>query len=251
MSEELDNQGANIVADQANYQQEESGEVKTEGKVADQKTQDQLAKEKSIKDLRERAETAERRNKELEHYLVNSQPKDQPTQKDEEDYDFDIKDDDFIEGKHLKKYVKNLKKELNSTKKQIAEFNQSNAVATAEVRLKSQFNDFDSIVTKENLDKLAASKPSLYRSIISNQDIYDRGYTAYEMIKHSGIISHDYEIEDNRLAANKTKPRSSATAAPQSSDTPLARAGDYDRRVLTEERKEQLLRQVEEAKRNR
>ena len=39
--------------------------------------------------------------------------------------------------------------------------------------------------------------------------------------------------------------------APQTADTPLAKVGDYDRRILTEERKAEIRRQVEEAKRNR
>ena len=117
------------------------------------------------------------------------------------------------------------------------------------MRLKSQFNDFDSVVTKENLDKLASQKPSLYRSILSNPDLYDKGYTAYEFIKNSDILSGQYQEIDRKVEENRSKPRSAANVAPQSGDTPLARVGDYDRRILTEERKDQLRRQVEEAKR--
>ena len=215
----------------------------------EEKTKDQEAKEKSLRDLRERAEAAERRARDLEQYVQQQQQPRQVRQEEDED-DIEIKDDDFIEGKHFKKYVKNLKKELINTKKQIAEFNQQTAVSTAEVRLKSQFNDFDSVVTKDNLERLATAKPSLYRTIMANQDIYDRGYVAYEMIKNAGF-AEDYSQQDQRIEQNKAKPRSSSTAAPQASESPLSRAGDYDRRVLTEERKEQLRRQVEEAKRNR
>lgn len=123
-----------------------------------------------------------------------------------------------------------------------------NAMNQAEMRLKNQFTDFDSVVTKENLEKLAAQKPSLYRTIISSPDVYDKGYTAYEMIKSSGIIADQYQELDRRVEDNRAKPRSAANAAPQSGETPLARVGDYDRRVLTEERKDQLRRQVELAK---
>jgi hypothetical protein len=56
---------------------------------------------------------------------------------------------------------------------------------------------------------------------------------------------------DKRIEQNKNKPRSIANVAPQTGDTPLTKVGDYDRRILTEERKAEIRRQVEEAKRNR
>ncbi len=209
-------------------------------------------KESNMRILRERAETAERRAQELERMVQMNMSQQQTTKMQvDEDDDFDMADDTYVEGKHLKKYVKNLKQELKNTKRQFEEFNQQNALTNAEIRLKNQFNDFDSIVNKENLEKLAAQKPSLYRTILSNPDMYDKGYTAYELIKNGGILTDNYQEFDKRLEENRMKPRSAANAAPQTSDTPLARVGDYDRRVLSEERKDQLRRQVEEAKRLR
>lgn len=208
-------------------------------------------KEANMRILRERAEAAERRAQELERMMQMNMSQ-QQTQKiqvvDEED-DFGISDDTYIEGKHLKKYVKNLKQELRNTKKQFEEYNQQNAMAQAEMRLKSQFSDFDIVVSKENIEKLASQKPALYRTMLASNDIYDRGYTAYELIKNSGIASDQYQEVDRKIEENRIKPRSAASVAPQSSDTPLTRVGDYDRRILSEERKDQLRRQVEEAKR--
>jgi hypothetical protein len=250
MSDELDNQGTQIVAEQANFQQEQP---QPEQKVEEPKKED--TKEQNMRALRQQAEEerrarldTERKLQELEQYVRGQQPQQQPS---EEEDDFDIKDEDFVEGKHVKKPMRKLQKELKETRKKLEEQSQYFASVTAETRLKSQFNDFDTVVTKENLERLAQTKPSLYRTMMSNPDLYDKGYTAYEMIRNSGINSTEYEAEDNRLNTNKTKPRSSSAAAPQAQEAPLARAADYDRRVLTEERKEQLRRQVEEAKRNR
>jgi hypothetical protein len=228
-------------------EQEQNNTQQTSEKPQQQDSQ----KEVNMRILRERAEAAERRALELERMVqMNmSQQQSNKIQIDDSDDDFDVSDDTYIEGKHLKKYVKNLKQELRNTKKQFEEYNQQNAVSNAEMRLKSQFNDFDSVVTKENLDKLASQKPSLYRSILANPDLYDKGYTAYEFIKNSDILSGQYQEIDRKVEENRSKPRSAANVAPQSSDTPLARVGDYDRRILTEERKDQLRRQVEEAKR--
>jgi len=208
-------------------------------------------KESNMRILRERAEAAERRMAELENMVKMNMSQQQTTkiQLADEDDDFDLSDDTYIEGKHLKKYVRSLKNELKNTKKQFEDFNQQQALTHAEMRLKSQFNDFEQIVSKENLERLSQQKPALYRTIFANTDVYDKGYTAYELIKHSGILADQYQDIDKKVEENKFKPRSAANASPQSGDTPLARVGDYDRRILTDERKDQLRRQVEEAKR--
>jgi hypothetical protein len=71
------------------------------------------------------------------------------------------------------------------------------------------------------------------------------------MIRASGLVDDNYNSQDRRIEENRSKPRAAANVAPQGSETPLARAGDYDRRVLTEARKTEILKRVEEAKRNR
>jgi len=236
-------------------------EQTTEQAPAEQPVQEQKSsevavaasdKEQNMRYLRERAEAAERRSQELERIMQMNMNQNQPATKLQiEEEEFDLSDDTYIEGKHLKKYVNNLKKELKETKKRQEDFMRQATVSNAELRLKSQFADFDSVVSKENLEKLSIQKPSLFRSIMANPDIYDQGFTAYEMIKNSGISNNVYEAQDRKIEENKVKPRASAVAGPQAAETPLTRVGDYDRRILTDERKMQLLRQVEEAKRYR
>lgn len=234
--------------DELNTNQDQAQEAIAQQPIQEAQATQETQKESNFRILRERAEAAERRSQELERMIHLNQQQPQP--KVEEDDDMDINDDTYIEGKQLKKYVKKLKQELKETKKTFEEQNQRNAITQAEIRLKSQFTDFDAVVTKDNLSKLADQKPALYRSIMANQDIYDRGYTAYEMLRNSGYIN-EYAQTDKRLEDNRSKPRSAANANPQTGETPLARVGDYDRRVLTEDRKDQLRRQVEEAKKNR
>ncbi len=229
------------------FSQEEQIVEKQQDNIQPQESQ----KETSMRILRERAEAAERRALELERAMQMNMSQQQSTKMQivDEDDDFDLSDDTYIEGKHLKKYVKNLKQELKNTKRQFEEYNQQQAMAQAEMRLKHQFSDFDAVVSRENLSRLQEQKPALYRTILANADIYDKGYTAYELIKNSGILTDQYQELDRKVEENRSRPRSAANASPQSSDTPLARVGDYDRRILTEDRKEQLRKQVEEAKR--
>lgn len=204
--------------------------------------------------MRDRAEAAERRAQELERMMQQNMSQNHSSQKIQlvdDDDDIDISDDSYIEGKQLKKYVKSLKNDLRLTKKQLEEVAAKTAIDQAEFRLKTEFSDFSNVVTKDNIEKLAMAKPALYRSIFANKDIYDQGYTAYEMIKAAGLADDNYQQQERRIEENRSKPRAAAAASPQVSETPLARAGDYDRRILTKERREQILRNVEEAKRNR
>jgi hypothetical protein len=234
------------------FEQQETEIVENTPQPQAPQAQEERQIDYNFRAIRERAEAAERRNAELERILQSSMQKQpSPDQAPIEEEDIDLSDDSFVEAKHLKKYVKSIKSELRATKEKMEEYRKSSSLEQAEVRLKSQFNDFDDVVTQENLKKLAASKPALYRSIMANNDIYDRGYTAYDMIKSSGLIDKVYDQQDKKIEGNKSKPRSAANASPQTAETPLTRLGDYDRRVLTEERKEQLRRQVEEAKRYR
>lgn len=250
MLDELD------TATQQYTQSESEPSVNPTEQIVEPPAQQDSQKEQNFRLLRERAEAAERKSQELERMIQMNMSQNQQSTKlqvVEDDDDIDIPDDTYIEGKHLKKYVKNLKKELKDTKREIREATERTATSQAEFRLKSEYSDFDKIVTKENLEKLQHLKPSLYRSLVANPDIYDRGCTAYDMIKYSPLFDkQEYQQIDQKMEDNRSKPRSAGSAAAgQTGDTPLARVGDYDRRVLTEERKSQLRRQVEEAKRNK
>jgi len=225
---------------------------------APQQAQDKqdTSKEHNMRVMRERAESAERRAQDLERMMMQNSARDSQLQKVEQEVDDtpDISDDNYIEGKQLKKYVRSLRQELKSTKQQFEEERKQLALSTAEMRLKSQFEDFNTVVTKENLEKLARQKPSLYNSIIATKDVYDQGYSAYDMIKASGIANDNYESVDRRIEENRNKPKSASTlSASSGNDSALAKAANYDqgRRILTQADKDRLMRQVEEAKRNK
>ena len=209
-------------------------------------------KEYNMRIMRERLEAAEKRSYELERMIQQNMNQNQASKKIElidEDDGLDIDDDSFAEGKHLKKTVKTVNKKINELK----QLQQQTQLQQIEIMLRNKFNDFDNVVSAENLDRLQREKPFLYKSIINNPDLYEKGQAAYDVIKNSVFYTekNKYEDVDKRIEQNKNKPRSIANVAPQTGDTPLAKVGDYDRRILTEERKAEIRRQVEEAKRNR
>jgi hypothetical protein len=199
----------------------------------------QDSREYNFSIMRERAEQAERKARELEQALLAKQAQ-------SENNELGVDDDGIVEGKHLKKYdktVKDMKEELARTKKQLETF----TTTTTETHLRTKFPDFDKIVTDENLEKLSREKPALYRSILANPDLKDKGETAYDAIQ-TFLQPGKFAAEDKRIAENKLKPRSSATAGSQSSDGPLARVGDFERRMLNKEQRDALWKEMQEAK---
>lgn len=203
----------------------------------------------NLREMRRHLEESNRRARELEEQLKQqrSQALQQNTSPSSNNQmeEMNIGDDELIEGKHLKKYINNIAKQFERKFEEI----QSNTAANqADARLKAQYQDFDQVVSQDNLKSLAAIYPEEYNSLMANPDLYGKAKTAYNMIKNFGIAESQYEDIDRRLADNRTKPRSAASAASQTAQTPLSRIGDYDRRILTEADKERYRLQVANSK---
>ena len=169
--------------------------------ASQQNTANEISKAESMRALREQRDAAERKAAEYERYIQQNMSQQQTTkmQLHEED-DMDISDDNYVEGKHLKKYIKKLEKKIESN----------------------------------------------YRTILANPDLYDKGYTAYELIKNSGIASNnnnDYEDVDRRVAQNQSKPRSASNVAPQVSESPLGEVTNIGRRIISEKQAAEIIRQ--------
>jgi len=238
----------NTPGSQITDQQVQQAEKKQENpEAASESTKEHNIREYNIREMRRRLEESERRAKELEEQVRNQRASKSPSHDHDHSSDdaINIGDDDLIEGKHLKKYVNNITRQFE---KKIEEMHAQSAASSAESRLKAQYQDFDSIVSTDNLKSFQAIYPEEYASMMSNSDLYSKAKTAYTMIKNLGIAENQYHDADRRLSENKTKPRAAASIAPQAADTPISRIGDYDRRVLTEADKERLRRQVADAK---
>ena len=200
-------------------------------------------KEFDFKALRERAERAEQRASDLErHQQELKRSLEGPQQPEEDEYGVD--DDLYIEGKQYKKHLKSIKNELKQTKMQLEQFNNH----ATELRLRSKYKDFDAVVTAENIAMLQQQRPSQFNALQYTPDLYDKGETAYEMIK-SWVIKDNTADADARIAANRTKPRSAATAGPSMSDSPLAKFNDSDRFVMNDTERELTLQRLDAIKR--
>lgn len=225
----------------------------SEPEIAQQVVQAQQdEQERNWRQLREAAQRAEedrrRAERERDEALQLVRQMHNKIQPDtiEEHVDLSIDDSALVEGKHLsavQKHIKNLEAQLKN-------YQQQTTAQTAETRLRSQYNDFDSVVNENNVKTLQSHYPELYATMTSSGDLYNKAVTAYTMIKNLNIGTQDpYASDRARVAQNAAKPRPIGSLN-STGDTPLAKAAVFDRADLTDELKAQLLKEMNAAKRN-
>jgi len=199
-----------------------------------------LIKEKAEKERDEAYNLIQKMKKE---YELKEAPIAEPEPVEEES-DFDISDDEWVEPKHLKKVAN----EIKNLKKQLKSYQTASVSATTESKLKSKYNDFDAVVSKDNVEALVRDYPELGNTLRSNTDLYSQAVTAYTMIKQMGIYKEDKYANDRAKAElNAAKPRPLASVAPQQGDSPLTRANAFAN-GLTDEVKAQLFKEMNEAR---
>lgn len=232
-------------------------EVHTEGEVAQEeqvatvveKTEEAPAisgNEINIRSLRKDKERLERENREkdllLQELIRKNQPKEQVQQQAQVDTsveeDFTIADDDFLEGKHYRSLENRLKKQEAALNK----YRQQSESTTIETKLRSQYSDFDKVVTPENIEALRTSQPELAETIGSGTNLYSSAVSAYKIIKQLGIYVEDNYKTDRDLAQqNSLKPKPLQSVSPQKGASPLEQANAFGQgRVLTQDAKKQI-----------
>lgn len=171
-------------------EQQEAQSQSPESQVQAQEISD---KEINFQRMREKLQRLEQENAEFKSYITKSQSP--------QEEDLGLEDDDIPDGR----LVKRLYKEIDSLKKTY----QADKQATIPDRLKTKFQDFDQVVTKENLEKLQTSEPEVYASIISGSDLYAKSVTAYKALKALGIVKDDpYKPEKEKVLQNHQRPLS-------------------------------------------
>ena len=201
-----------------------------------------------FKTLREARERAEHERDALKSQLDRMQQSETSTHSASQPQDYTIAPDDLVEGKHLSKYdrdIKNLKDQLDNYRQQSIE-------AAVEARVQGQFPDFNSVVSKENIEMLKTAYPEVANTLNSSTDLYSKAVSAYTMIKQLGILTDPAVARQHSLAQrNAAKPRSTASVNAQpGGDGPLSRANAFAE-GLTKENKAALYREMLEAKKNR
>lgn len=202
--------------------------------------------DRNFRALRQKAERIERERDEalrkLQEVEAARQPNPAATQ---EDVEINIGDDDLAEGKHLRKVSTKMKR----LEEELKQYKQQASLSAIEIKLKSQYPDFDKVVSKDNIEALKDSYPELAATLSASSDVYATAVSAYTMIKKFGIAQEEapYDAEKILAQRNAAKPRPLASVSPQQGDTPLSRANAFAN-GLTDELKAQLRKEMEDAR---
>lgn len=239
--------------DVEDIEQSESDQVLEVDETAYTAPQVESSKEQNLRFLRERAERAEREREEMMKYVMSLQQNQQsPIQKEkpvqeEPDFSLQVDDDALIEGKHAKQ----LAQEISSLKKTLKQYEQQskrNDQQTIEMKLQSQFPDFNQVVTHDNLVKLRQINPDLADTILRNDDQYKQAKLAYEMVKQFGIYQDQSSVVEQALAKrNVNKPRPISSISPTQSDSPISKVNAFANAPLTKEFKRNLYEEMVQA----
>ena len=207
--------------------------------------QPKVGPQESFSRLRKERDEMARR---LAAYESNQQQQryEQPKQAIEEEPEFNINDDDLVEGKHLQQYVKKMKK----LEAQLYQQQAVNTAAMAQAQLRTKFPDFDRVVNEDNIEQLKYAYPELANTLNSSTDLYSTAVSAYTMIKNLGIApKEDYMAQKAQAQKNAAKPKPLASVSPQQGDSPLSKANAFAN-GLTEDLKKQMIKEMNEARRN-
>ncbi len=152
------------------------------------------------------------------------------------DEELDLADDDISTVGITKKL---LKKQQDKFDEVVQQMKQREALSV-EDRLRSKFNDYDSVVNKENLESLFVTAPELVKMLKANKDEpYEQALAAYKLLKKFGVSSDD----SAQLKENQTKPRSVNSVGQTSA---LSQANAFSR-GLTPDLRKQLFQEMKEA----
>lgn len=194
-------------------------------------------KDYNFRQLRESKKQVERELLELRE-MVNHLASGKSNAPAQETDDWEVGDEDLVEGKHVKKLYSKIERMLS----------ERDAVTT-EDRLRSKFPDIEQVVSRENLEKLKKTEPEIYASIISSSDPYARGVSAYKTLKAMKIYTGDDPSHMDKEKAAKNHARPMSTQAIKGHGA-IHEANAFAN-GLTPELKKQLLKEMVEASKAR
>lgn len=216
----------------------------------------------SWKELREKAELAEKYQRERdEYYRMLKQIEEQaylhqqslqsrPTEPDEEDsFDYNaIPDDELLSGKDLKKVITKQQKSLQRMQEEMLRNQKIAQEKIIENEFKSKYNDFYEVLNSDNISKLREIRPGLARSLHHNPDLREKAEETYLAIKDLGIYRKDEFVQQKEYAQkNFAKPRSVNSVAPQTGDTPLNQANAWSNGLTKDLQKKLYQEMLEKA----
>ena len=210
----------------------------SEGQSPDSQERSEPQRGSSEYNFREMRRIIERQQYEIDELKTSRQQPEEP----EEPEEF-IPDDEIPNARQVRKLI-----EKEAHKKAQALLKQRD-LERYEQRLKQKYNDFDSVVTKENVEELVHGNQRLLNQLVrlNKEDPEEASELAYELIKKSAFWSEKARKPSKgdelkkKAAANSAKPVSSSAIG--STPTPLQSVSNF--KMLSDEEKHKLWREME------
>jgi hypothetical protein len=193
--------------------------------------------------------SAEKRLKEIEARSAYSHQTPISHNSTDGDDDIGADPDDYLQVKHFKKNTSKLSSKLSDNERRLQELNDRIERYEAQASLRD-IKDFDEVVTDENIATLRRLYPEDVEAVMSSPNLKNKAKAMYNMINKYGIAPKDLKASEEKINKNKSKPVTPGTSG-QTPQTPLSKLNDYDRREMTEERRQQILAHLEQVKRGR
>jgi len=228
----------------------EPEEVDTSPAYAAPEPEPESAAKKSFRELSAAKKKAERERDEYRQLLAEMQAarNPAPVAPVEEDDNFNLGDDDIAEGKHISKVDKRAQNKIKALEQRLQKYERETAESRAETRLRTQYPDFDKVVSRENIELFAQAYPDVAQSLNANPDLFSKASSAYTMIKKFGIYQESPFSSEKAVALkNVAKPRPLASVAPQQGATPMSRANAFEN-GLTDDLRVQLRKEMEQSR---
>lgn len=186
-----------------------------------------------------------RLEQEREYLLSQLQNKKQTYQEEVPQYHID--DDSLLEGKHYKA----IQAESAAARKALKEEIEQVRKLSIRSEVRARYNDLDSVLSEANLDWFGREYPENAKALLSHQDYYTQLVGSYKLIKNLlPKPSSTSAFDKQQLAANRAKPRSTSSVAPQRGDTALDQAYSFSQ-PMTSDVKKKLWEEMQQAARNR
>lgn len=185
-------------------------------------------------ETRKKMQALERKNEEL-MAAIHDIKKQEGSQIDD---DIDkLSDDDIITKSHAKKIAAKMAREISN------EIMKQKEVSTVEERIKSKYQDFDQVVTQENIEILKQMEPELAMSLAANPDPYAQAVAVYKSMKNMGIVKSEDNMEKKKAIQNSQKPVSANAVSKHSA---IGNAHLFEN-GLTDDLKKQLYKEMQQA----
>lgn len=242
--------------------QEVYSEVEQEVELDPRSTPDikkQKTQQENFKEVRMAKERAERERDALMSQMLDMQSKLQANQQnnqqvkqpivEEREWFDDLDPESLVEGKQLQKVAQDFK----AMKKQLQQQQAQSQQLATEAKIRSQYPDFDQVFNSGTITSLNEMYPDVANALRVMPDDYNKATAAYTMIKNLGIYKGNevkkpaYESDVLKAKVNASKPRPLTSVNPQQGDSPLSKANAFAN-GLTKELKEQMLKEMNEAR---